>query len=169
MAEKIKIPRSKKLFLFLLFLCIAGVAYYVYLFVDTTITKRLISNDQKQVIQRESEIAAFSDIPGFDKLQLVEELERTNYQMPRSDHIQAVIEIFDAVLNVDVAETRNIILSDFKISLNEISLRGYVSNLRVLYNSPDPEKNPSLIERFERLGFLEDISIRTYQKADDNI
>jgi hypothetical protein len=163
-----KTPDSKKLFLFLLIVLIGSILYYAYLFVDTTITKRMIVYDQKQVTQEEAEITAFSAIPGFDKLQLVEDLERTSSQMPWSDHIQAVIDIFDAVLNVDTAETKNIVLSDFKISLEGISVRGYVSNLRILYTSPNSDK-PALIDRFEELSFLEDISIKTYQKADDNI
>jgi hypothetical protein len=89
--------------------------------------------------------------------------------MPWSDHIQAVIDIFDAVLNVDTAESKNIILSDFKISLEEISIRGYVSDLRILYHAPENAKNVALIERFEQLDFLEDISIKTYQKAENQI
>ena len=168
MAKNTKTLSSKNVFLLLLLVLIGAVVYYAYLFVTSTVTKRLILNNQKQVVQQQLEISAFSDIPGFDKLQLVEDLERNNYQMPRSDHIQAVIDIFDAVLNVDTAESRNIVLSDFKISLEEISVRGYVSDLRVLYNSPTPSK-PSLIERFEYLDFLGNISIKTYQKAEDSI
>ncbi|MDR2415421.1 MAG: hypothetical protein LBD75_02155 [Candidatus Peribacteria bacterium] len=96
-------------------------------------------------------------------------MEQENAQMPWSDHIQAVMHIFDAVLGVDVAETRNIVLSDFSISLEEISVKGYVSNLRILYNSPSSAPNTSLIERFEKLDFLSDISIKNYEKAEDGI
>jgi hypothetical protein len=169
MAEKTTTPSSRKLFLLLLLVLIGGAIWYAYLFVNTTITKRLIVSDQKQVVNQQREISAFSEIPGFDKLQLVKDLEITNDQMPWSDHIQAVIEIFDAVLNVDAAETKNIVLSDFKISLEEISVKGYVSNLRILYNSPDPTKKTALIDRFEQLDFLEDISIKTYEKSDDDL
>jgi hypothetical protein len=100
---------------------------------------------------------------------LVKKLENENGQMPWSDHIQAVMNIFDAVLNVDTTETRNIVLSDFSISLEEISVRGYVSNLRILYYSPTSAPNTSLIERFEGLDFLSDISIKNYEKAEDDI
>ena len=82
---------SKNLFLLLLLVLIGGVVWYVYLFVDTVITKRLIVHDQKQVAQQKAAIEAFSDIPGFDKLQFVVDLERNNYQMPWSNHIEAVM------------------------------------------------------------------------------
>ncbi|MDR0369698.1 MAG: hypothetical protein LBH96_04220 [Candidatus Peribacteria bacterium] len=144
-------------------------AWYGYLYINTGITKRLVTAEHKKIQTLQQEMSAFSDIPGFDKLQLVKNLENNNYQMPWSDHIQAVMEIFDAILGVDGAESQNIILSDFKISLEEISLNGYVSNLRILYNSPDPDKKTALIDRFEQLDFLEEISIKTYRKAQDNL
>ena len=167
MAKNKKTLTSKNLFLILLLVLLGGIVRYAYLFVDTVITKRLIVHEQKQVAQQKAEIAAFSDIPGFDKLQFVVDLERNNYQMPRSNHIEAVMGIFDAILEVDTEESRiNISLTDFKISLEEISLRGYVSDLRILYNAPNPSK-PALITRFEQLDFLEDIAIKTYQKTEN--
>jgi hypothetical protein len=63
MASKTKIPSSQRSFLLLLFLLIAGIGWYVYLFIDVTITKRLIAYDEKQILQEQNEIAAFSDIP----------------------------------------------------------------------------------------------------------
>jgi hypothetical protein len=169
MAEIPKTPSSKNLFLLLLLLLIGGIIWYGYLWIDTIITKRLIVAEQNKVAQQQREVDAFSTIPGFDKLQLVKELESTHYQMPWSDHIQAVITIFDAILKVDEANSQNIVLSDFKISLEEISVKGYVSNLRILYNSPDPTQKTALIDRFQQLDFLADIAIKTYDKAGDNI
>jgi hypothetical protein len=58
------------------------------------------------------------------------------------------------------------VLSDFKISLEGISVKWYVFDLRILYNSPNADK-PALIDKFEQLGFLENISIKTYKKAED--
>jgi hypothetical protein len=169
MASTQKMSDSQMIFIGLLLLFIAGVARCGYLFVHTKITQRLVTIDQQKAEQQIRENAAFSDIPGFDKLQLVKEMELNNHQMPWSDHIKAVTEIFDAILSVDSAESYNIKLSDFQISLDEISLRGYVTNLRLLYNSPDPEKKTALIDRFEQLDFLSDISIKTYEKSAEGI
>jgi hypothetical protein len=165
----LKAPSSKNLFLLLLVVCLCGAIRCAYLWTNTLITKRLIVAEQKTVDQLQKDIAAFSDIPGFDKLKLVKQMENTYAQMPRSDHIQEVREIFNAILNVDTTDTANIVLSDFKISLEEVSLRGYVSNLRILYQSPASAPHTSLIERFEKLKFLSNITIKKYEKAEDNI
>lgn len=56
-------------------------------------------------------------------------------------------------------------LSDFKVDLKELSLNGVVTNLRVLYG-----KNGSggLLDSFNQLDFLSDISIRNYEKKEKN-
>ncbi len=91
-------------------------------------------------------------------------------QIPRSRHIQMVSQIFEDILGTDSSETNNIILSDFQISLDSISVNGYVTNLRILYASPaTSQKKLSLIERFEQLPFLTDISIKNYTKDDSGV
>jgi len=53
--------------------------------------------------------------------------------MPWSDHVNAIMAIFDELLAVDKSDTFNIAFSDFEISLEKIRLAGYVTNLRLLY------------------------------------
>jgi hypothetical protein len=53
--------------------------------------------------------------------------------MPRSDHVNAILAIFDELLAVDNSDSFNIVFSDFEISLESVRLNGYVSNLRLLY------------------------------------
>jgi hypothetical protein len=48
--------------------------------------------------------------------------------------------------------------------LDSIKLNGYVTNLRVLYQWANSKTG--LIARFEALDFLENISIKTYEKSD---
>ena len=74
--------------------------------------------------------------------------------------------IFDDLLAVDNSDTFNIAFSDFEISLESIRLDWYVTNLRILYQWSNWK--PWLIQRFEELDFLEDISIKTYEKSDDD-
>ncbi|MDR0282778.1 MAG: hypothetical protein LBI53_05895 [Candidatus Peribacteria bacterium] len=164
-----KMPQSKMIFLLLLLVFVGVVIWYMYLFTSTSITKKLITANQRAIVRQEQVIASFSDIPGFDKLQLVQEYENNNNQMPRHNYIEAIRNIFEELKDLNSEESRNIELSDFKISLEEISLRGYVTNLRILYFSPDPEERTSLIERFENLPFLHQISIKTYEKAGGGI
>jgi hypothetical protein len=48
--------------------------------------------------------------------------------------------------------------------LEEIRLDGYVTNLRILYQWANSKK--WLIEQFEELDFLNNISIKTYEKSE---
>ena len=87
--------------------------------------------------------------------------------MPWSDHVNAIMAIFDELLAVDSSDTYNISFSNFEISLESIRLDGHVSSLRLLYQwakSQDKDK-PGLIQRFEELDFLDNISIKTYEKT----
>lgn len=84
--------------------------------------------------------------------------------MPRSDHISAIMEIFWDLLDVDKSDTKNIDFSNFEISLNKIKLDWYVTNLRLLYEWLNSQ--PGLIAKFEELDFLDNISIKTYEKSE---
>jgi hypothetical protein len=48
--------------------------------------------------------------------------------------------------------------------LEKIKLDGYVTNLRLLYQWANSKAG--LIERFEELDFLDNISIKTYEKSE---
>ena len=123
-----------------------------------------IDNVQKKIANKEAELNSFSDKPGYDKLQYVQDMEANNKMMPWSDHINAIMEIFEDLLDVDKSDTFNIAFSNFEISLENISLDGYVTNLRLLYQWAN--WNPGLITRFEELDFLDNISIKTYEKSE---
>ena len=88
--------------------------------------------------------------------------------MPWAERINKVIEMLTELKNLTPSSNETIVLSDFKVSLESISLRGKVSSLLLLYYS-NPEKNIiSLIDRFEKLDFIKDIHIQTYNKGTDN-
>jgi len=123
---------------------------------------------EEEVKQLEQKNQSFYTSPDFEKFSFAKKIEDESMQMPRSDHIEAVSEIFDSVVDVEW-DSYNIELSDFKISLDQISLRGFVTNLKILYNAPEKSKKPSLIQRFQDLGFLHDIAIQTYDQAQGGI
>ena len=123
-----------------------------------------IEKVQKKIVQKEEELRSFSDKPGYDKLQYVQDMEAKNLMMPWSDHINAIMAIFGDLLDVDKSDTFNIAFSNFEISLEKIKLDGYVTNLRLLYQWANSKAG--LIERFEELDFLDNISIKTYEKSE---
>ncbi|MBR7036533.1 hypothetical protein IKI14_01310 [bacterium] len=92
-----------------------------------------IDKVQKKIAKKDAELKSFSDLAGYDKLQYVKDLEKSNNMMPWSDHIDAIMAIFGDLLDVDKSDTFNIAFSDFEISLEKIKLDGYVTNLRLLY------------------------------------
>jgi hypothetical protein len=71
------------------------------------------------------------------------------------------------LLAVDKSDTFNISFSDFEISLENIRLNWYVTNLRILYQWVNG--NSGLISKFEELDFLDNISIKTYEKSPDEL
>ena len=143
----------------------AFLGYWWYLFLWEKNIEKEISDTQTKITQAQNNLDSFSDINWYDKLKYVQKLENDSHMMPWSDHIKAIMAIFDDLLAVDNSDTFNIAFSDFEISLEGIRLNWYVTNLRILYQWSNWK--PWLIQRFEELDFLDDISIKTYEKSDD--
>ena len=159
--------------IFLLFL-IAGLAvcgWWAYLLISNASMNKQIFNMKNDIEELQVELDNFSATPWFDKLKQVKALEDSNIMMPRSDHVNAIMAIFDELLAVDDSDTANIAFSDFEISLESIRLNWYVTNLRILYQwSKNADKDkPGLIAKFEELDFLDNISIKTYEKSSDDV
>ena len=112
---------------------------------------------------KQEELASFYQEPWFDKLHYVQELESSDLAMPWSDHVNAIMSIFSELLAVDNSDTFNISFTDFEISLEKISLKWYVTNLRLLYQWSENKR--ALIQMFEDLDFLNNISIKHYEKS----
>ena len=123
----------KQIFFGILVVFLGLVAWRIYLKVSYFILDKNIAIVQDKIQKEQVHLASFSDNPGFDKLQYVQDLEENNYMMPWSDHVNAIMAIFDELLAVDRSDTFNIAFSDFEISLENIRLNGYVTNLRLLY------------------------------------
>ena len=150
---------------FLVFLALLARRWYLW-FSDINLQKS-IKSTQDEIADKQVILASFSDKPGFDKLKYVENLERNYNMMPRSDHVHAIMAIFDDLLAVDNSDTFNIAFSNFEISLENVRLDWYVTNLRLLYQWVNGSSG--LIEKFEELDFLDNISIRTYEKSSDEL
>lgn len=153
--------------LWALVLFLALLAWRWYLWRWDLSLQKSIKSVQEDISGKQAILNSFSDKPGFDKLKYVEDLERNNTMMPRSDHVKAIMDIFDELLAVDNSDTFNIMFSDFEISLENIRLNWYVTNLRLLYQWVNGSNG--LIAKFEELDFLDNISIKTYNKSPDGL
>ena len=150
---------------FLVFLWL--LAWWGFLWFSDISLQKSIKSTQEKIWAKQAVLASFSDKPWFDKLQYVEKMESENTMMPWSDHVNAIMAIFDELLAVDKSDTFNISFSDFEISLENIRLNWYVTNLRILYQWVNG--NSGLISKFEELDFLDNISIKTYEKSPDEL
>ena len=165
--QKQKTTNYKQIFWLVLLVFLGLLARWGYLKFSEIALKKSIASVQEKVQQEQARLASFSDNPWFDKLQYVKSMEESNNMMPRSDHVNAIMAIFDELLAVDRSDTFNITFSDFEITLTSIRLHGYVTNLRILYQWANWQVG--LITKFEELDFLDNISIRTYEKSSDNL
>ena len=131
-------------------------------------TKQKITDQQLILDQQNQELAGYQTLTGYIKLSALRELETTTDTMPWAERINKVIEMLNELKNLTSNQNETIILSDFKVSLDSVSLRGKVSSLLLLYYT-NPERNIlSLLDRFEQLDFIQDIKIKTYDKSEDN-
>lgn len=130
--------------------------------------KQSIKDQNAEVVKQTNIENSYKTLTGYNKLQAVKLLENKQTAIPRSDHINKVIQMLETLKNLQPWNSGSIILSDFKVSLDKISLKGQVSSLLLLYYS-DPQSNVvSLLDRFGQLDFIKDIRIQTYDKVGDN-
>lgn len=162
-----KATNYKRRCFLLLVIFLASIGWRWYLKASNLILEKSISSVNEKIQRQKSTLANFSNIPGYDKLQYVQDLESSNVSRLWSDRINKIMEIFGEILDVDKSDTRNIKFSDFRISLEEISLHGHVSSLRILYQWSSNNNKKPLIEMFEDLDFLDNISIQRYDKSSE--
>jgi hypothetical protein len=124
--------------------------------------------DQNKVLADQVKIeSSYKLLTGYNKLQAVKSLESKQSDIPWSDHINKVIQMLENIKSVQSSNADSIVLSDFKVDLNKISLKGQVSNLLLLYYSNPKQNVVSLLDRFSQLDFIKDIRIQTYDKVAD--
>ncbi len=104
----------------------------------------------------------------YEKFDAVRKLENQSKAMPWFDHITKIIDILNNLKSVDSSESDSVILTDFNVSLDKISLRWKVSNLSLLYYSSPQKWVKSLIDKFESLDFIKNMTIQSYNRVDEN-
>ena len=125
--------------------------------------------DKRQVLSWQTvQLKAYTLLTWYNKLQAVKILEEKQTTMPRSDHISKMIAMLEDLKQVDTSTTDSIILSDFIVSMDKITLKWQVSNLLLLYYSNPTKGITSLIDRFSNLDFIKNIRIQTYDRVGDN-
>jgi hypothetical protein len=142
-------------------------AVYIYLQVSIVLINRQIATQQAVLNQKNAELNQLLSDTTFMKLEATRSLKQSLRQMPWSVHIPKVISIVDALQSLDGGDNSAIQLSDFKVSLESLSLRGTVSNLGLLYYSVPERGFVSLLDRFTQLDFIQQMRVQNYTREQD--
>ncbi|OQB42599.1 MAG: hypothetical protein BWY04_00035 [candidate division CPR1 bacterium ADurb.Bin160] len=99
--------------------------------------QKQINENRESLQQQEQQLTAYESATSYDKFLLVNDLEERITEMPWFEHIPKILQILQDIKNLDPNSDDVITLSDFNVSLDEITLKGRVSTLKALYyNSP---------------------------------
>ncbi len=126
--------------------------------------------DKDEIIEEQNiKLENYKSLTGFTKLMAVKELEGKYDEIPRSTHINKVITMLQEIKNLDQNQDETIILSDFNVDLQKISVKWRVSDLKLLYYSNQERNITSLIDRFKNLDFIENLYIKNYTQEKDDM
>lgn len=152
----------KRRYYLLLILFIGGIWVLGYFYAFSYLKQRAIVGVEYEIQSQQETVDQLYQNTGFKEFLAVKELEKNRTHLPRSTYINDILSILAKVKGVE--EWRgNVMLSDFKVNLEELSLEGVVGNLKTLYTSSNG--TPSLLESFNGLEFLRDITIRKYERG----
>ena len=123
-----------------------------------------IKTREEQLQQVEDIIAKIGSEKAFFSYKFAENLSSTK-TTKWSDQITALISVLRKIQSNNSVWANAIQLSDFSISPTELTLKGKVSNLILLYYSSEVNNYVNLIDRFAELPFIENIAIKNYNKV----
>ena len=161
---------SRRKIYFQVLLVIFGLSLvaFGYIKVDMFLTNQTIADKRVVLSWQTAQLQSYKSLTGYNKLQAVKILEEKQTTMPRSDHIAKMIQMLEDIKQIDANTTDSIVLSDFNVTMDKITLKGQVSNLLLLYYSNAAKGIHSLIDRFSSLDFVKNIRIQTYDRVGDN-
>lgn len=159
--------KRNQLFSLAFIVLIVSLLLYIYLVGSIYLLNKKIDASNTTLAQQNIQIEKIKKDIWYEKFNSIRDLENASKVMPWFDHITKIIDILNSLKSVDPSESDSVILTDFNVSLDTISLRWKVSNLSTLYYSSSQNWIQSLIDRFEALDFIENMSIKSYNKVED--
>lgn len=159
--------RWEKTFRYLLLLLVLLWAGFVLLKALSVVNQWKITQNKDSLTQQEQQLSAHESAISYDKFLLINDLEQKVTEMPWFEHIPKILQILQDLQNLDSGVGDIITLSDFEVSLDEITLKWSVSSLKALYYNSSSGNFKALLDRFEELDFIEDMTIRSYNRTSD--
>lgn len=162
--------KSTPLFKFLVFLVVLEVVIFCWIKVFTWLKSWQIVNHENKIARKTEILDQNESATWYKQILYIKDLEEKNSWMYRFERIQEISDIFDNLRSIWAEDSSFITLSEFNISLQEISLKWSVSTLKALYYTSPSWGFKSLLDRFKNLKFIKDMSIKTYERSsqDDN-
>lgn len=143
---------------------IARAALQVYVF----LLNKDIKDKDILIAKQNVALENYKSLTWFTKLMAVKELEGKYDEIARSTHIKKVITMLEEIKSLDQNWDETLILSDFNVDLQKISVRWRVSSLALLYYSNSERGIVSLIDRFKNLDFINNMYIKNYTREKDS-
>lgn len=124
-----------------------------------------INHQRAQLELKEAELKQEESAVEYDRFLAVKDLEENNSGLPWLKHIKKILSMFQDLRQLELNSNDRITLSDFYVSLEEISLKWTISSLKALYYNSESGTFKALLDRFEDLWFIKDMRIKTYEKV----
>lgn len=144
---------------FILSILVYGWTFLANMRLDSRIQTR-----QSELQQVEDLIAKIGSERAFFSYKFAE-WTNNKQGIKRSDQITALVTVLRKIQANNSIGANAIQLSDFSISPTELTLKGKVSNLILLYYSSEANNYINLIDRFAELPFITNIAIKKYNKV----
>lgn len=133
----------------------------------TIVQQQRVDHKTHQLQERQEALASYESAVEYDRFIAIKDLEEKSITMPWFEHIPKILAMFQDLRDL-WSDSSKITLSDFKVSLEEISLRWSISTLKALYYNSEAGTFKALLDRFEELDFIKDMKIKSYEKVDSN-
>ncbi len=141
---------------FLVFL--AAVCIYGYSFAQTKYYQSLIRGEQEKITVLNNDIAAAQKDERYVKFTVAKNIVSQNTLAWRGDRLSRILNVFSKLQQLGWS---NIRFSDFTLDYESLSLKWTVSDLKLVY------WKWWVIDMFNDLEFLSEITIPSYKKSDD--
>ena len=158
-----KISKSQQLFRLSLWILVVAVLSFVAIKCLTLVKNAELKLINNKIATKEEQLKKDEASEWYNKFLAVKSLEDKDFNMSRYDRIEKISEILEDLKNLDDDEEGTTLeLSDFSVSLEEISLRWVVSSLKDLYYTSASWKMRAVLDRFESLDFIDKMVIKQY-------
>ena len=164
-----KISKSQNLFKVSLWVLALVIVAFIWIKCLTMVKTAELRHVNNKIEKKEAQIQEYESSTWYIKFLAVKSLEDKTAWMLRYERIEKISEILEDLRNMndDEDSESTLILSDFYVSLEEISLRWIVFSLKELYYTSASGKIKSVLDRFESLDFIDKMVIKEYNHVND--